>query len=293
MARPPRIEFAGAVYHVASHCEPGQLAFADEVDRTAFLQLLAQTMQRFDAQVLAYCLGGADYQLALYTRQANLSRLMRHLNGVYTQHHNRRHGSSGALFQGRFKAVLVDRETLLLDVCRFIELAPLRDKLARSVAEWPWSSYRAHAGLEPVPPWLDADGLHGFVLGRPVSTPAERRRAAERYARLLAAEPDLDLWTGRLRRQIFLGDEAFVARMLAGAGGRTRAARPSRAPRAARPVDNWSDWLRGSDSREQALYRAHTEGGQSMTALATALDLSVSRISRLIAGYERRLVDAS
>ncbi|MET0518112.1 MAG: transposase [Burkholderiaceae bacterium] len=300
MARPPRIEFAGAVYHVASRCEPGLQAFADDQDRGAFLQLLAQSMQRFDAQVLAYCLGGENFQLALYTRQANLSRLMRHLNGVYTQHHNRRHEAGGALFRGRFKAVLVDRETLLLDVCRYIELAPLREKLVRNLADWPWSSYRAHAGLEPVPAWLDADGLHGFVLGRPVRTAADRRRAAERYARLVGTEPELDLWAGHLRQQIFLGDEAFVARMLnaAGAGAAAgagsgigmsaRGGKAGRAPRAPRPASGWNDWLRGSESREQALYRAHTEGGLSMTALAGALELSVSRISRLIAGYERR-----
>lgn len=289
MARPLRIEFPGAVYHVSSHCDVGVRAYADDDDRAAFIDLLAQAMQRFDAQVLAYCLGEQDFQLVLYTRQANLSKLMRHLNGVYTQYYNRRHGGSGALFRGRFKAILVDREAMLLDLCRYVELTPLRQARGPGlggIEGWPWSSYRAHAGLAVAPGWLDVDGLHGFVLGRPVRTAAERRRAAERYARLVASEPALDLWPGRLRQQIFLGDEAFVARMLAAAG-----AAPARAlkRRKGGAGGSWNDWQRDSESREQALYRAHTEGGLSMTALAGLLGLSVSRISRLIAGYEQSL----
>jgi len=292
MARPPRIEFPGAVYHVSSHCLPGVRAFADDDDRAAFVQLLAQTMQRFDAQVLAYCLARQDFQLLLFTRQANLSRLMRHLNGVYTQHHNRRHGSGGALFQGRFKAILVDREALLLDVCRHVELTPQRELGVAQLADWPWSSYRAHAGLDEAPAWLDVEGLHGFVLGRPARGAADQRRAGERYAKLLASEPDLDLWTGRLRQQIFLGDAAFVARTLAAAGAtRTGTARPAKRGRKA--SGSWNDWLQDSSSREQALYRAHTEGGLSMTVLAATLGLSVSRISRLIAGYEQSLEAAA
>ncbi len=79
-------------------------------------------MERFDAQVLACCLMGKHYQLVLHTRQGNLSRLMRHLNGVYTQRFNRRHGLVGHLFQGRFKAILVDRHGYLLTLCRYVEL---------------------------------------------------------------------------------------------------------------------------------------------------------------------------
>jgi len=284
MARPARIEFPGAVYHVSSHRAGAAPAFADDEDRAALIELLAQAMQRFDAQALAYCLLPDHYDLLLYTRAANLSRLMRHINGVYTQHHNRRHGGTGPLFQGRFKAVLVDRDALLLDVCRHVELSPVRLGLVASPEAWPWSSYRAHAGLDAAPAWLDVDGLHGHVLGRPASTAAEHRKAAERYARQVAAEPLPDLWATHLRQQIFLGDADFAERMLAQAmhSARTAGAGSRRTrPRA------WTDWLRDSGSREQALYRAHTEGGLSMTALADALDLSVSRISRLIAGYEQ------
>lgn len=287
MARPPRIEFAGAVYLLSSHGEQGAAIFRDDADRTALLAVIAQAAQRFEAQVLAYSFAPDAYQLLIYTRQANLSRLMRHLNGVYTQSYNRRHGGNGPLFQGRFKAVLVDRERLLLDACRYVDLSAQRLGLVRRGADWPWHSLAAHTGQQEAPEWLDVQGLFGHVLGREARGAADRKRAAERYAKLLAAEPALDIWV-HLRHQIVLGDEAFAQRMLAlaGPGGTMRA---SRAPRKAAAPRPFAQWLRDSASREQALYRAHTQGGLSMTLLAGELGLSVSRVSRLIAGHERGL----
>ncbi|MBW8846811.1 MAG: transposase [Burkholderiales bacterium] len=279
MARPARLEIAGAVYLIGAHCpfDSGQPAFADESDRTEMRSLLAQALHRFDAQALAYVLLPDHYHLLLFTRRANLSPLMRHVNGVYTQHQQRRHGFSGPLFQGRFHAVLVDRERYLLDACRYIDLNPVRLGLVRSAADWPGSSFRALACQEAAPDWLDVDGLHTHLLGRPALTPAQHRVAGERYARLVAAEPGLQLWPGRLREQIFLGDAAFAERMRAAAGAPRRAARTS-----------WADWLkRAGGIREQALWLAHTEGSVAMTELAGQLGLSVSRVSRLIAAAER------
>ncbi|NCT84906.1 MAG: transposase [Comamonadaceae bacterium] len=279
MARPPRLEIAGAVYLIGAHCpfEGGQRAFVDEVDRAEMLALFAQALRRFDAQALAYCLLPDHYHLLLFTRRANLSALMRHVNGVYTQHHRRRYGAGGPLFQGRFHAVLVDRERYLLDACRYIDLNPVRLGLARGAAGWPGSSFRALAAMEAGPEWLDVDGLHTHMLGRPAVTPAQHRLAGERYARLVASEPGLQLWPGRLREQIFLGDAGFAARMRAAAA----------APR--RPVrTGFGEWLqRAGGVREQALWLAHTEGGIAMTELAGQLGLSVSRVSRLIAAAER------
>lgn len=202
---------------------------------------------------------------------------MRHVNGVYTQHHQRRWAFGGPLFQGRFHAVLVDRERHLLDACRYVDLDPVREGLARSAADWPGSSFRALAGLEAAPEWLEVDGLHAHLLGRRASTAALRRQAGERYARLVASEPGFELWPGRLREQIFLGDAAFAARM------RALATAPRRSVRA-----SWAEWLRrASGIREQALWLAHTQGGVAMTELAGQLGLSVSRVSRLIAAAER------
>ena len=287
MSRPLRIEFPGAIYHVTSRGDRREPIFDGDEDRRALLTVLAQAMDRFDAQVLAYCLMGNHYHFVLHTRQANLSRLMRHVNGAYTQHFNRQHGKVGHLFQGRFKAILVDRDAYLLEVCRYVELNPVRAGIVPDPQAWAWSSYQSHVGLSEVPPWLDTDGLHGYLLQRPVRGATDARRAAARYEALVAAGRDVRLWDGALRQQIYLGDEAFVERMQARAD--------QHGPMTARDIPRrqratpWSldQWLRQTElPREQALRRAHVEGGHTMSAIARELRLSVSRVSRLIARAE-------
>lgn len=133
MAR--RIEFPGAIYHVTSRGDRHEPIFVDDVDRESLIAVLASGMSRFDAQVLAYCLMGNHYHFVLHTRQANLSLLMRHVNGVYTQAFNRRHAKVGHLLQGRFKAILVDRDAYLLEVCRYVELNPVRAGMVSEPAQ--------------------------------------------------------------------------------------------------------------------------------------------------------------
>lgn len=284
MTRPLRIEFPGAIYHVTSRGDRREPIFVDDTDREALLAVVAQGMRRFDAQVLAYCLMGNHYHFVLHTRQANLSRLMRHINGVYTQVFNRRHGKVGHLFQGRFKAILVDRDAYLLEVCRYVELNPVRAGMVGEPAAWPWSSYPAHVGEVEPPAWLDTDGLHGYLLQRPALTPADHHHAARRYAAHVVAGHGAALWSG-LNQQIYLGDADFVERMQALADPERKVSRETpKAHRAkARPL---SYWLKHCASREEALLRAHTEGAMTMTALARELGLSVSRVSRLIARAE-------
>lgn len=157
---------------------------------------------------------GNHFHLLLHTGQANLSRLMRQLNGVYTQRFNQPQGLVGHLFQGRFKAILVDRDAYLLALCRYVERNPVAAGLVDSAAAWPRSSCRVHLEQAPAPPWLDSDGLHGYLLGRPVASAADRREAGTTYARMLEEGSDASLWQSGLRQQVFLGDEAFVGRTL-------------------------------------------------------------------------------
>ena len=286
MARPLRIEFAGAVYHVTARGDRREPIFEDDEDRLAFLTVLGQALARFDAQCLAYCLMDNHYHLVLHTRQANLSRLMRHLNGVFTQAFNRRHKKTGHVLQGRFKAILVDRDAYLLEVCRYVERNPVAARLVRQPHQWVWSSYRAHVGMEATLPWLDTDGLQGYVLGRAPTTAADRRRAARRYAEFVASGTGNKLWDTALRQQIFLGDEGFVDRMQALAAPRNSTDRDI--PKAQRrKVRGLAQWLESCTTREEALYRAHTESALSMSAMARELGLSVSRVSRLIARVDQ------
>jgi putative transposase len=282
MSRPLRIEFPGAVYHVTSRGDRRERIFVDDQDRRSLLEVLEQGLERFDAEALAYCLMGNHYHFVLHTRSSNLSLLMRHINGVYSQRFNRRHGLVGHLLQGRFKAVLVDRDAYLLEVCRYVELNPVRAGIVPSAADWAWSSYRAHTGHAEGPTWLDVPGVHAAMLGRDALTAADVNEAQGRYARWVAAGLAVRLWDDALNQQVFLGDDAFVQRMqaLMAPAMAAAAAIPRRQRRSPKSL---SDWLKELGDRDEALWQAHTQSGLSMTALAGELGISVSRVSQILA----------
>jgi len=286
MSRPLRIEFPGAVYHVTSRGDRREPIYGDDDDRAAQLAVIADAADRFDAQVLAYCLMGNHFHLVLHTRRANLSRLMRHVNGVYTQAYNRRHGVVGHLFQGRFKAILVDRDAYLLTLCRYVERNPVAARLVHRPSDWPWSSYRAHIGLTPTPAWLDGDGLHGYLLGRSVGSESDRRQACELYAVLVTQQDsgDATFWQRALRGQVFLGDEAFATRMQALAEPQRLANPETPKPQRRRQVPlDWQACLtQCQGDRNRALYVGYRDGGMTMTVLAAHAGLSLSMVSRVI-----------
>ncbi len=270
MSRSLRIEFPGALYRVTSRGDRREDIFVDDVDRQGLLGVVAQAMGRFDAQVMAYCLMSNHYHFVVHTRQANLSALMRHVNGVYTQGFNRRHAKVGHLFQGRFKAILVDGDAYMLEVCRYVELNPVRAGRVAEPGDWPWSSYRAHTGQMDPPSWLDSDGLHGYLLGHNLSSGADRQNAAQQYADMVAAGKGERLWSEGLNRQIYLGDDHFVQQMQDRAD---RAAKRSQeVPKRPRgKPKTLAHWLATSDSRDAALRRAHVESGITMSAMAVEL----------------------
>ncbi|MBA4260929.1 MAG: transposase [Comamonadaceae bacterium] len=282
MARPLRIEFPGAVYHVTSRGDRREPIFVDDVDRRALLDVLGAGLDRFDVSALAWCLMGNHYHFVIQTRLANLSLLMRHINGVFTQRFNQRHHKVGHLFQGRFKAVLVDRDSYLLEVCRYVELNPVRAGLVAEAADWPWSSYAALTGQEPCPPWLDRAAVWGYLLGEEASTGALAQKAGRAYADLVAAGKDVALWPDHLRQQMYLGDEAFVLRMQALASDRAVSDREIPKAQRASPK-TLQDWLNTMPSRDEAIVAAHRHSQWSLSDIARALGLSVSRVSRVVA----------
>ena len=148
MARPLRIEYAGAIYHITSRGNEKKAVFKDATDREIFLDILAQVIERYNWICHAYCLMDNHYHLISETPDGNLSVGMRQLNGVYTQAFNKRHKRVGHLFQGRYKAILIQRENYLLEVCRYLVLNPVRAKLVQRPDMWKWSSYRATVGKE-------------------------------------------------------------------------------------------------------------------------------------------------
>ena len=214
MHRPPRLEYLNAVYHVTSRGVRRSAIFHDDDDRSRLLAILSVALRACDAQVFAYCLMGNHYHFVVHTRQANLSALMRRINGVYSLAFNRRHDLCGALFEARFKAFHVDRDSYLLEVCRYVDLNPVRSGLVESAGQWAWSSFRAHAGRISPPPWLATAEVHGVLLGLTPEGPAQVASAGRRYADWVEAGRGAQLWTESLRHGRFLGDDAFVERVL-------------------------------------------------------------------------------
>ncbi len=171
-------------------------------DRELFLEVPAGTAERFGWICYAYCLMTNHFHLLIETSEANLSRGMRHLNGVYTQAFNRRHIRVGHVLQGRFKSIVVEKESHLLELARYVVLNPVRAKMIRSAKDWPWSSHRATAGLEEAPAFLAVDRILAQFH-------KNQRRAIELYRDFVKAGCGAEVWS-ELRGEILLGSDEFV-----------------------------------------------------------------------------------
>lgn len=274
MARPLRIEFAGAYYHVTSRGDRREAIYEDDTDRQSFLSTLAEVVERFNWVCHGYCLMTNHYHLVVETPDANLSKGMRQLNGVYTQASNRRHRRIGHLFQGRFKGILVDQNSYLLELSRYVVLNPVRAGMVEHAEEWPWSSYRAMIGAEPPPEWLATDGL---LLQFGSTREEARRRYREFVAAGVCAEP---VWSG-LRQQIYLGDEGFVARSLAMVeveGDSLSIPRAQRRP----PALPLATIAREYSDRDAAIAAAHATGVYSYREIGEFFGLHQASVGRIV-----------
>ena len=206
MSRPLRLQFPGAVYHVTSRGNARQAIFADDRDRKRFLSLLEREIAQQRWRCHAYCLMDNHYHLLLETPEANLSRGMGRLNMAYAQGFNRRHERVGHLFQGRYKAILVQKDGHLAELCRYLVLNPVRAGLVESAEHWPWSSYRATASGRGATDWLTTR----WILRRFDPDPGRARRAYRKFVKAgMGAPPP---WR-KLRAGTFLGGKAFLREM--------------------------------------------------------------------------------
>ena len=159
MSRPLRIEYPGAWYHVMNRGRRREDIFLDDSDNHLFLDVLRDTATMWNLKVSAYCLMSNHYHLLVHTPDGNLSRCMRHLNGVYTQRFNRKHGMDGQLFRGRYKAVLVEENNYLLELLRYIHRNPLNAGMVSELDTYPWCSHRGYLAHEKGWGWLHRDML--------------------------------------------------------------------------------------------------------------------------------------
>ena len=199
MARPLRLQAPGLTYHVVSRGVGRMAIYLDDGDRTEFLELLGDAVARYQLTCHAYCLMSNHYHVLLTTRGPNLSSAVKLVNGTYGQWWNRRRGRVGHVFQGRFWSQIVQDESYLLTVSRYIVLNPVRAGLAATPGDWRWSSYPATSGTTPVPPFLTTS----WVLDRFGREPEARRRYATFVA---AADPAESLPGGGV-----LGTPEFAA----------------------------------------------------------------------------------
>lgn len=287
MSRPLRLEFANALYHVTSRGDRREPIFIDEADRSIWLDVFGQVCGRFNWRCHAWCLMTNHYHLLVETPEPNLSRGMRQLNGVYTQRFNRRYGHVGHVFQGRFKAILVERESYLLELARYVVLNPVRARMVSDAGAWPWSSYAAMTGAQSPAPWLETDGLLQ-QFGR------RRDRAVARYVDFVRAGVGLpSLWES-LQGQIYLGSDLFIERMqaLIEAHGsdlrevpfaQRRPLRPSKARKLAEPLS--------PADRDEAIAADYAAGRCSMRELADCHGVHLSTVSRAVARQEAGCAD--
>lgn len=268
MSRPLRLQFPGAVYHVTGRGNARQAIVADDGDRAQFLALLGHVVDRYGWRCYAYCLMDNHYHLLLETPQPNLSQGMRHLNGLYTQAYNRRHRRVGHLFQGRFKAILVEKEAHLLELCRYVVLNPVRAHRVPHPQRWAWSSYRATAGKSEAPAWLTTEWVWEQF--------GQRVRSAQEHYRAFVAEGigRPSPWE-QVTGQIYLGGAAFVAKHQP---DRVIRDIPRRHTQPQRP--SLAALFSGRRDRDRIIYEAYRRYGYQLAEIAAHLGVHYSTVSR-------------
>lgn len=277
MARPLRIEYPGALYHVTSRGNGGSKIFRSDRDRNYFLKLLSSTIERYRWLCHGYCLMDNHYHLLIETPEGNLSRGMRHLNGVYTQKWNWKYKKTGHIFQGRYKAIIVDKDAYLLELSRYIVLNPVRAHMVLSVKEWKWSSYLALAGFNESPAWLTTD----WVLGQ-FSDQKERAQALYRnfVDKGITAE---SIWK-ELKGQVFLGEKDFIEKTKSTHSGKDIGEVPKTQRYASRPtlLSLFAD-LSGSKGKRNAVIRsAYLDHGYTLKQISDVVKLHYTTISKII-----------
>jgi putative transposase len=300
MARPLRLEHPGAVWHVTSRGNNQQDIYIDEDDRIMFLSILAEAVRRFRWILDAYVLMTNHFHLVFETPQPTLSKGMQWMNGKYAQWFNRKHKRSGHLFQGRFKGYLVEKESYLLTVMRYVVLNPVRTHMVARPEDYQWSSYRATAGYDAVPVWLALN--HSLLSFGPDLTTQQRhyRQFVDEGANIVRS-PFEDAVA-----QLFLGTAPWIEKMQALIDAKPRSSEhPAEQRYAGRPsVDQIINVVaevfvespreirqrHGGVERRLVAWLACYEGMRRLGGIAAALRLrSTTRVSKLIAECDRQL----
>jgi len=283
MARPLRIEYAGALYHVTARGDRQEAIYLTDNDRFAFLEILSQAAETFNWLIHAYCLMDNHYHLLIETPDGNLAKGMRQLNGVYTQSHNRNNHRDGHVFQGRYRAILVQKESYLLELARYIVLNPVRTRMVSKAENWPWSSYLDTAGAREAPAWLHTDWLLA-AFGSRLSF------ARKKYRQFVADGKNQPSPWEFLQNQVFLGSEKFVDGLRKKIEEDRDLSEIPRSQRREKPR-SLAHYAKSAGSRDESIVAAYASGGYSMKQIGEYSGLHYSRVSRIIAANGSKAKD--
>lgn len=276
MARPLRIQFPGAVYHITSRGNAQSSIFTDDFDRNFFLKLLAELTQRYNWICHAYCLMRNHYHLLIETPDGNLSEGMRQLNGIYTQKFNHRHGRVGHVFQGRFKSMLVDKNSYLLELCRYIVLNPVRAGLVVDPGDYPWSSYNQTIGQ-----YKQELLSVNWILAQFSNN---KRIAQHEYVKFVLSGLGQEPTWKKMQRQCIVGNNKFIKKLEPILQRNSDIKEIPRIQRyASRPP--LKDFLHKRMSRQErndAIIKAHREYGYTQQEIAVHIGFHYSTISKII-----------
>jgi len=271
MARPLRLEFPGASYHVTARGNAQGAIFLDDHDRERFLALFERVVKRYEWVCHAYCLMGNHFHLVVETPRPSLAAGVRHLNGVYAQAFNHRHRRSGHVFGERFKSVLVEKDEHLMAAAAYVVNNPVRAGLCRAAVDWVYSSYRATAGVVATPAFLTVDWLLSqFASELHTAQARYRTHVAEAALRHLA----------EVRGEIYLGGDEFIDR-LAPNRRLQEIPRPQWQPLPP-PLEELFDKL-----GDAAIDVAHRRYGYPLRVIADHVGVHYSTIGRRLADVER------
>ncbi|MDA8429049.1 MAG: transposase [Geobacteraceae bacterium] len=293
MARPLRIAYPGAFYHVTSRGNEQKDVFKSRRDRENFLEYLASATQRYGAVIHAYCLMSNHYHLLLETPAANLSQIMQQINSAYTTYFNVKRKRAGHLFQGRYKAILVEADEYATELSRYIHLNPVRAAMAARPEDWPWSSYRGYIGQDKAPEWLKREFILGH-FGKKAADAVKRYRAFVEDLLGKEYESPLKATFGTA----ILGSAAFIEAITAEHLTTREAERDIPALRQFAPRPALAEILSAVKSvidsdeklaRQAGMYLCHRYSGEKLRAIGELFNVRESAISEASRLFPRKM----
>jgi len=289
MSRPLRLEYEGAFYHIISRGNARENIFDEEDDFNSFLELLGKEIKQQNWQCYGYCLMNNHYHLLIETPESNLVRGMRRLNGTYSQYFNLINKKVGHVFQGRYKSIIVDKDSYLLELNRYIVLNPYRAGMEKSIGEWKWSSYRVTIGGESRPEWFNKDLIISHFSSK-------SREGIKNYKKFVEEGVGEENPSKNIIGQIWLGSKEFVKEVEGKVGIKESKEIPISQRRPIRPtanelidvvkkeymVDNKSIVERKNiEAYRAAVYLLRREGNLGVREVSEKFSISESMVSRI------------